>query len=87
MGPTENFHDNEKRSDTTSASRDLLCSNNFEVLLRTIRKQVSLTENDNKFIQEKQALRPALNNKLSQEVLVFVPKMFLQRGMNQGYWC
>ncbi|KAG5597744.1 hypothetical protein H5410_038976 [Solanum commersonii] len=38
-GPTENFNDSEKRQDTSNASRDLLCSNNFDALLKTTGKQ------------------------------------------------
>ncbi|KAK4712554.1 hypothetical protein R3W88_007067 [Solanum pinnatisectum] len=64
-GPTENFHDSKKRQDTSNASRDLLCSNNFDALLKTTRKQVRLTENDNYLIQEKQISPPALNSKLN----------------------
>ncbi|KAK4721256.1 hypothetical protein R3W88_011489 [Solanum pinnatisectum] len=53
-GVTENFHDNEKRQDISNASRDLLYSNRFDALSKTIGKQVKLTENDNDLIQEKQ---------------------------------
>ncbi|KAG5632754.1 hypothetical protein H5410_004471, partial [Solanum commersonii] len=40
-GPTGNFYDSEKRQDTSNASRDLLCSNNFDALLKTTGKQKS----------------------------------------------
>ncbi|KAG5600334.1 hypothetical protein H5410_031704 [Solanum commersonii] len=73
-GPTGNFHDSEKRQDTSNASRDLLCLNNFDALLKTTGKQVRLTKNDNNLIQEKQVSPPALNSKLSPEAPVFVPK-------------
>ncbi|KAG5601975.1 hypothetical protein H5410_033345 [Solanum commersonii] len=62
-GPTENFHDSEKRQDTSNASRDLFCSNSFDALLKTIGKQGRLTENDHDLIQEKQVSPPALNSK------------------------
>ncbi|XP_049386891.1 uncharacterized protein LOC125851145 [Solanum stenotomum] len=78
-GPTENFHDSEKRQDTSNASRDLLCSNSFDALLKTTGKQVRLTENDHDLIQEKQVSPPALNSKLSPEAPVFVPKCVLAR--------
>ncbi|KAG5610605.1 hypothetical protein H5410_021886 [Solanum commersonii] len=52
-GSTKNFHYIEKRQDTSNASRDLLCSNSFDALLRTIGKQIRLIENDNDLIQEK----------------------------------
>ncbi|KAG5600910.1 hypothetical protein H5410_032280 [Solanum commersonii] len=54
LNATGNFHDGEKRQDISNASRDLLCSNNFDVLSKTTGKQVKLTENDNDLIQEKQ---------------------------------
>ncbi|KAG5598535.1 hypothetical protein H5410_029905 [Solanum commersonii] len=79
LGPTENFHDSEKRQDTSNASRDLLCSNSFDALLKTIGKQGRLTENDHDLIQEKQVSPPALNSKLSPEAPVFVPKCVLAR--------
>uniref|UniRef100_M1DBF0 NB-ARC domain containing protein n=1 Tax=Solanum tuberosum TaxID=4113 RepID=M1DBF0_SOLTU len=72
-GASGNFHDSEKRQDISNASRDLLYSNNFDALLKTIGKQVRLTENDNDLIQEKQVSPPALNSKLSPEAPVFVP--------------
>ncbi|KAH0689433.1 hypothetical protein KY289_016791 [Solanum tuberosum] len=78
-GPTGNFHDSEKRQDTSNASRDLLCSNSFDALLKTNGKQVRLTENDNDLIQEKQVSLPALNSKLSPEASVFVPKCVLAK--------
>ncbi|KAG5582894.1 hypothetical protein H5410_053521 [Solanum commersonii] len=78
-GPTENFHDSEKRQDTSNASRDLFCLNNFDALLKTIGKQGRLTENDHDLIQEKQVSPPALNSKLSPEAPVFVPKCVLAR--------
>ncbi|KAH0705660.1 hypothetical protein KY289_010736 [Solanum tuberosum] len=78
-GPTENFHDSEKRQDISNASRDLLCSNNFDVLLKTTGKQVRLTENDNNLIQENQVSPPALNSKLSLEASIFVPKCVLAK--------
>ncbi|KAH0781814.1 hypothetical protein KY290_001412 [Solanum tuberosum] len=78
-GPTGNFYDSEKRQDTGNASRDLLCSNNFDALLKTTGKQVRLTANDNDLIQEKQVSPPALNNKLSPEAPVFVPKCVLAK--------
>ncbi|KAH0656529.1 hypothetical protein KY285_031411 [Solanum tuberosum] len=78
-GPIENFHDNEKRQDTSNASRDLLCSNSFDDLLKTTGKQVRLTENNHDLIQEKQVSPPALNSKLSPEAPVFVPKCVLAR--------
>nr|AAT39932.2 NB-ARC domain containing protein [Solanum demissum]AAT39950.2 NB-ARC domain containing protein [Solanum demissum] len=78
-GPTGNFHDSEKRQDTSNASRDLLCSNSFDALLKTTGKQVRLTENDHDLIQEKQVSPPALNSKLSPEAPVFVPKCVLAR--------
>ncbi|KAG5588148.1 hypothetical protein H5410_048582 [Solanum commersonii] len=78
-GPTENFHGSEKRQDTSNASRDLFCSNSFDVLLKTIGKQGRLTENDHDLIQEKQVSPPALNSKLSPEAPVFVPKCVLAR--------
>ncbi|KAG5609441.1 hypothetical protein H5410_020722 [Solanum commersonii] len=78
-GPTENFHDSEKRQDTSNASRDLLCSNSFDALLKTTGKQVRLTENDHDLIQEKQVSPPALNSKLSPEAPVFVTKCVLAR--------
>ncbi|KAG5569313.1 hypothetical protein H5410_059079 [Solanum commersonii] len=78
-GPTENFHDSEKRQDTSNASRDLFCSNSFDALLKTIGKQGRLTENDHNLIQEKQVSPPALNSKLSPEAPVFVPKCVLAR--------
>ncbi|KAH0645788.1 hypothetical protein KY290_034592 [Solanum tuberosum] len=49
-GPTGNFHDSEKRQDTSNASKDLLCSNSFDALLKTIGKQVRLSENDHDLI-------------------------------------
>ncbi|KAG5610005.1 hypothetical protein H5410_021286 [Solanum commersonii] len=55
-GLTGSFHDSEKRQDISNASRDLLCSNRFDALLKTTGKQVRLTENDNDLIQEKQEL-------------------------------
>ncbi|KAH0761526.1 hypothetical protein KY290_017599 [Solanum tuberosum] len=79
LGPTGNFHDSEKRQDTSNASRDLLCSNSFDALLKTNGKQVRLTENDNDLIQEKQVSLPALNSKLSPEAFVFVPKCVLAK--------
>ncbi|KAH0679030.1 hypothetical protein KY284_020115 [Solanum tuberosum] len=78
-GPTGNFHDSEKKQDTSNASRDLLCSNSFDALLKPTGKQVRLTENDNNLIQEKQVLPPALNSKLSPEAPVFVPKCVLAK--------
>ncbi|KAG5616031.1 hypothetical protein H5410_015855 [Solanum commersonii] len=78
-GPTRNFHDSEKRQDISNASRDLLCLNNFDALLKTIGKQVRLTKNDNYLIQENQVSPPALNNKLSPEDSVFVPKCVLAK--------
>ncbi|KAG5606417.1 hypothetical protein H5410_027909 [Solanum commersonii] len=78
-GSTENFHNSEKRQDTSNASRDLLCSNSFDALLKTTGKQVRLTENDHDLIQEKQVSPPALNSKLSPEAPVFVPKCVLAR--------
>nr|AAT40519.2 hypothetical protein SDM1_22t00007 [Solanum demissum] len=78
-GPTGNFHDSEKRQDTSNASRDLLCSNSFDVLLKTTGKQVRLIENDHDLIQEKQVSPPTLNSKLSLEAPVFVPKCVLAR--------
>ncbi|XP_049399983.1 uncharacterized protein LOC125864091 [Solanum stenotomum] len=78
-GPTENFHGSEKRQDTSNASRDLLCSNSFDALLKTTGKQVRLIENDHDLIQEKQVSPSALNNKLSPEAPVFVPKCVLAR--------
>ncbi|KAG5572606.1 hypothetical protein H5410_062372 [Solanum commersonii] len=78
-GPTGNFHDSEKRQDVSNASRDLLCSNSFDALLKTTGKQVRLTENDSDLIQENQVSPPALNSKLSQETLVFVPKCVLAK--------
>ncbi|KAG5604161.1 hypothetical protein H5410_025653 [Solanum commersonii] len=39
-GPTGNFHDSEKRQNTSNFSRDLLCSNSFDALLKTTGKQV-----------------------------------------------
>ncbi|KAG5583581.1 hypothetical protein H5410_054208 [Solanum commersonii] len=78
-GPTENFHDSEKRQDTSNASRDLFCSNSFYALLKTIGKQGRLTENDHDLIQEKQVSPPALNRKLSPKAPVFVPKCVLAR--------
>ena len=41
------------RQDTNNASRDLLCLNSFDALLKTNGKQVRLTENDHDLIQEK----------------------------------
>ncbi|KAG5581982.1 hypothetical protein H5410_052609 [Solanum commersonii] len=78
-GSTENFHDSEKRQDTSNASRDLLCSNSFDALLKTIGKQGKLTENDHDLIQEKQVSPPVLNSKLSPAAHVFVPKCVLAR--------
>ncbi|KAH0749144.1 hypothetical protein KY290_028376 [Solanum tuberosum] len=78
-GPTGNFHDSEKRQDTSNASRDLLCSNIFDALLKTTEKQVRLTENDNDLIQEKQVSPPALNSKLSPEAFIIVPKCVLAK--------
>uniref|UniRef100_M1DEF5 NB-ARC domain containing protein n=1 Tax=Solanum tuberosum TaxID=4113 RepID=M1DEF5_SOLTU len=78
-GPTGNFYDSEKRQDTNNASRDLLCSNNFDALLKTTGKQVRLTENDNDLIQEKQVSPPPLNSKLNPEAPVFVPKCVLEK--------
>ncbi|WMV39824.1 hypothetical protein MTR67_033209 [Solanum verrucosum] len=78
-GPTGNFHDSEKRQDTSNASRDLLCSNSFDASLKTTGKQVRLTENDNDLIQEKQVSPPALNSKLSSDAPVFVPKCVLEK--------
>ncbi|KAG5570601.1 hypothetical protein H5410_060367 [Solanum commersonii] len=63
-GLTENFHDSEKRQDTSNASRGLLCLNSFDALLKTTGKQVS---------------PPALNSKLSSEAPVFVPKCVLAK--------
>uniref|UniRef100_M1ACM8 NB-ARC domain containing protein n=1 Tax=Solanum tuberosum TaxID=4113 RepID=M1ACM8_SOLTU len=79
LGPTENFHDSEKRQDTSNASRDLLCSNIFDALLKTTEKQVRLTENNNDLIQEKQVSPPALNSKLSPEAFIIVPKCVLAK--------
>uniref|UniRef100_M1CFU0 NB-ARC domain containing protein n=1 Tax=Solanum tuberosum TaxID=4113 RepID=M1CFU0_SOLTU len=76
---TGNFHNSEKRQDTSNASRDLLCSNSFNALLKTTGKQVRLTENDHDLIQEKQVSPPALHSKLSPEASVFVPKCVLAR--------
>ncbi|KAG5610629.1 hypothetical protein H5410_021910 [Solanum commersonii] len=73
LGPTGNFHESEKKQDTSNASRDLLCSNSFDALLKPTGKQVRLTENDNDLIQEKQVLPHALNRKLCPEDPVFVP--------------
>ncbi|KAG5598768.1 hypothetical protein H5410_030138 [Solanum commersonii] len=78
-GPIGNFHDSEKRQDTSNASRDLLCSNSFDALLKTTGKQVRLIENDNDLIQEKQVSPPALNRKLSPEAPIFVPKYVLAK--------
>ncbi|KAG5625174.1 hypothetical protein H5410_010392 [Solanum commersonii] len=78
-GSIGNFHDSKKREDTSNASRDLLCLNSFDALLKTIGKQVMLTENDHNLIQEKQVSPPALNSKLSPEASVFVPKCVLAR--------
>jgi len=78
-GATRNFHDSEKRQDISNASRDLLCSNNFDALLKTTGKQVRLTENDNDLIQENQVSPPALNSKFSTEAPVFVPKCVLAK--------
>uniref|UniRef100_M1B0G2 NB-ARC domain containing protein n=1 Tax=Solanum tuberosum TaxID=4113 RepID=M1B0G2_SOLTU len=75
-GPTNR---SEKRQDTSNTSRDLLCSNSFDALLKTTGNQVRLTENDHDLIQEKQVSPPALNSKLSPETLVFVPKCVLAR--------
>ncbi|KAG5591217.1 hypothetical protein H5410_041731 [Solanum commersonii] len=77
-GLTGNFHDSEKRQDINNVSRDLLCSNIFDVLLKTTGKQVKLIENDNVLVQEKQVSPPALNRKLSPEALVFIPKCVLE---------
>ena len=53
---TRNFHDSEKMQDINNASRDLLCSNNFDALSKTIEKQVKLVEShDNDLIQEKRS--------------------------------
>ncbi|KAG5570266.1 hypothetical protein H5410_060032 [Solanum commersonii] len=79
-GPTGNIHDSEKMQNTSSASRDLLCSNSFDALLKTIGKQVRLTENDNDLIQEKQVSPPTLNSKLSPKAPVFVPKYVLEKN-------
>ncbi|XP_049343274.1 uncharacterized protein LOC125807577 [Solanum verrucosum] len=78
-GLTGNFHDSEKRQDTSNASRDLLCSNSFDASLKTTGKQVRLTENDNDLIQEKQVSPPVLNSKLSSDAPVFVPKCVLEK--------
>ncbi|KAK4715634.1 hypothetical protein R3W88_013972 [Solanum pinnatisectum] len=78
-GATGKFHDSEKRQDISNASRDLLCSNSFDALLKTTGKQVKLTENDNDLIQEKQVSPPTLNRKLSPEALVFVPKCVIAK--------
>uniref|UniRef100_M1DE21 NB-ARC domain containing protein n=1 Tax=Solanum tuberosum TaxID=4113 RepID=M1DE21_SOLTU len=78
-GVTGNFHDSEKRQDISNASRDLLCSNSIDVLLKTTGKQVKLTENDNDLIQEKQVSSPILNSKLSRESPVFVPKCVIAK--------
>ncbi|KAK4730979.1 hypothetical protein R3W88_023967 [Solanum pinnatisectum] len=75
QGPTGNFHDNEKRQDTSNASRDLLCSNSLDALLKTTGNQVRLTD----LIQETQVSPPNLNRKLSPEALVVVPKCVLAR--------
>ncbi|KAG5596303.1 hypothetical protein H5410_037535 [Solanum commersonii] len=69
----------EKKQDISNASRDLLCSNNFDALLKTTGKQVRLIENDNDLIQEKQVSPPALNSKLSPEASVFVPKCVIAK--------
>ncbi|KAG5600698.1 hypothetical protein H5410_032068 [Solanum commersonii] len=74
-GSTGNFHDSEKRQDTSNASGDLLCSNRFDALLKTTGKQVRLTENDHDLIQEKQVSPPVLNSKLSPEAPIFMPKL------------
>ncbi|KAG5587532.1 hypothetical protein H5410_047966 [Solanum commersonii] len=79
QGLTGNFHDSEKRQDTSTASRDLLCSNSFDALLKTTGKQVRLIENDNDLIQEKQVSPPALNRKLSPKAPIFVPKCVLAK--------
>ncbi|KAK4737005.1 hypothetical protein R3W88_000702 [Solanum pinnatisectum] len=79
-GTAGNFHDSEKRQDISNALRDLLCSNNFDVLSKTTRKQVKLTENDNDLIQEKQVSPPTLNSKLSSEAPVFVPKCVIEKN-------
>ncbi|KAG5610584.1 hypothetical protein H5410_021865 [Solanum commersonii] len=78
-GATGNFYDSEKRQDISNASRDLLCSNNFDALSKTTENQVKLTENDNYLIQEKQVLPPTLNRKLSLEAPVFVPKCVIAK--------
>ncbi|KAH0723048.1 hypothetical protein KY289_006092 [Solanum tuberosum] len=80
LGATGNFHDNEKRQDISNASRDLLCSNSFDVLSKTTGKQVKLTEKDNDLIQEKQVSPPTLNSKLSPEASVFVPKCVIAKN-------
>ncbi|KAG5618108.1 hypothetical protein H5410_017932 [Solanum commersonii] len=67
-GPTRNFHDSKKRQDTSNASRDLLCLNSFDALLKTTGKQV-----------RKKVTPPALNSKLSPESPVFVPKCVLEK--------
>ncbi|KAG5608917.1 hypothetical protein H5410_020198 [Solanum commersonii] len=78
-GATENFHDSEKRQDISNASRDILCSNNFDVLLKTTGKQVKLTENDNDLIQDKQVSPLVLNRKLSPKAPIFVPKCVIAK--------
>ncbi|KAG5617134.1 hypothetical protein H5410_016958 [Solanum commersonii] len=78
-GSTGNFHDSEKRKDTSNASRDLSCLNSFDALLKTTGNQVRLIENDHDLIQEKQVSPPALNSKLSLEAPVFVPKCVFAR--------
>ncbi|KAG5615909.1 hypothetical protein H5410_015733 [Solanum commersonii] len=42
LGPAGNFHDSEKSQDISNASKDLLCSNNFDALLKTTRNQANL---------------------------------------------
>ncbi|KAG5581936.1 hypothetical protein H5410_052563 [Solanum commersonii] len=78
-GATRNFHDSEKMQDISNASRDLLCSNIFDALLKTTEKQVKLTENDNDLIQENHVSPPTLNCKLSLEAPVFVPKCVIAK--------
>ncbi|KAG5614532.1 hypothetical protein H5410_014356 [Solanum commersonii] len=51
----------------------------IEVALKTTGKQVKLAENDNDLIQEKQVSPLALNNKLSLEAPVFVPKYVIAK--------
>lgn len=62
---------NEKMQYTSNASREILCSNNFNALSRTMGKKVKLTKNDNNLTQEKQVSHTILNRKLSLEALIF----------------